>query len=69
MELLGDMGHVESLSLRLEIVLVLGQDRSTVCAERTIGSDWMNSMVLLDDVAQVEARFGPFLDCANLDAR
>ena len=39
MELLGDVGHVESRSVRLEIVLVLLQDRCTVCAKRTIGSD------------------------------
>ena len=39
MELLGDVGHVESRSVRLEIVLVLVQDRCTVCAKRTIGSD------------------------------
>ena len=39
MELLGDMGHMESRSVRLEMVLVLVQDRCTVCAERTIGSD------------------------------
>jgi hypothetical protein len=26
-------------------------------------------MALLGDEAQVEARFGPFGDCANLDAR
>ena len=39
MELLGDVGHVESRSVRLEMVLVLGQDRCTVCAKRTIGSD------------------------------
>ena len=37
--LLGDVGHVESRSVRLEIVLVLVQDRSTVCAKRIIGSD------------------------------
>ena len=37
MELLGDVGHVESRSFRLEMVLVLVQDRSTVCAKRTIG--------------------------------
>ena len=34
-----DVGHVESRSVRLEIVLVLVQDRSTVCAKRIIGSD------------------------------
>ena len=39
MELLGDVGHVESRSVRLEMVLVLVQDRCTVCAERTIGSE------------------------------
>ena len=39
MELLGDVGHVESRSVRLEMVLVLVQERCTVCAERTIGSE------------------------------
>ena len=39
MELLGDVGHVESPSVSLEMVLVLVQDRCTVCAERIIGSD------------------------------
>ena len=39
MELLGDVGHVESRSVRLEMVLVLVQDRCTVCVQRTIGSE------------------------------
>jgi len=39
MELLGDVGHVESCSVRLEMVLLLVQDRCTVCAKRTVGSD------------------------------
>ena len=39
MELLVDVGEVESRSVRLEIVLVLVLDRCTVCAKRTIGSD------------------------------
>ena len=39
MELLGDMGHVESRSVRLEMVFVLVQERCTVCAEHTIGSE------------------------------
>ena len=38
MELLGDVGHVESGSVRLEMELVLMEDRCTVCAKRTIGS-------------------------------
>ena len=38
-ELLGDLGHVESRSVHLELLLVLVQDRCTVCAKRTIGLD------------------------------
>ena len=39
MEILGDVGQVESRLVRLEMVLLLVQDRCTVCAKRTIGSD------------------------------
>jgi len=39
MELLGDIGHVESRSVHLETVLLLVQDRCTVCAKHTVGSD------------------------------
>jgi hypothetical protein len=39
MEILGDMGHVESRSVHLETVLVSMQDTCTVCAEHTIGSE------------------------------
>ena len=39
MELLGDMGYVDSHFFHLETVLVLVQDRCTVCVNRTIGSD------------------------------
>jgi ferredoxin-NADP reductase len=45
------------------------QERSTVCAKRTIGSDWMCPMVLLGDKAHVEAPFGLFGDSGNPDAR
>jgi hypothetical protein len=55
-------------SVHLEIVLILTQDSCTVCAERTT-----SSAIVLDapegDEAQVEARFRPFKDSANLDAR
>ena len=37
-ELLGDVGHVESRLVRLKMVLVLMEDWCTVCAKRTIGS-------------------------------
>jgi hypothetical protein len=36
MELLGDVGDVESHFSPLEIVLVSGQDRSIICAKLTI---------------------------------
>ena len=38
-KLLGGLGHVESCSVHLEMVLVLVQDRCTVYAKRTVGSD------------------------------
>ena len=59
------------VSDRLEIVLVSVEDRCTVCAKRTTGSDIVFNalMVLLGDKAQVEAPFSPFGDSANIDAR
>jgi hypothetical protein len=52
-------------------VLVSAQDRCTVCTDHTIGIE-----IVLDaldgtprDEAQVEARFGMFVDSATLDAR
>ena len=57
-ELLGDVGHLESRSVCLEVVLVLVQDRCTVCAKRTIGSDIILDAPdeLLGDVGHVESR-------------
>ena len=43
MELLGDVGHVESYSLYLEMVFMLVQERCMVFAKPTRGSD-----ILLD---------------------
>jgi hypothetical protein len=52
----------------LDIVLILTEDSCTVCAKCTTAS-----AIVLDapegDEAQVEARFRPFKDSANLDAR
>jgi hypothetical protein len=57
--------------VHLVTVLVSVQDRCTVCAKRTIGSE-----IVLNAPdgtprweAQVEAQFSPFGDSANLDAR
>ena len=59
------------VSIRLEIVLILKQDRCMVSAACTIGRKlvWTHPMELLGDEAQVQARFGLFRDRANLDAR
>jgi hypothetical protein len=57
--------------VHLDIVQILTQDRCTVCAKQTIGSEIVLDTpdVLLGDEAQVEAHFGLFGDSANLDAR
>jgi hypothetical protein len=39
MELQGDMARVDLISVHLETVLVSEQDRCTVCAKHTIGSE------------------------------
>jgi hypothetical protein len=57
-------------SVCLEIVLILTQDRCTVCAERTTSSE-----IILDTpdgtqslLGHVESRFGPFADSVNVDS-
>ena len=71
MELLGDMVMSNHISVHLEMVLVLVQDRCMVCAKRTIGSETVLDapMELLGDEAQVQARFGLFRDSTSLDTR
>ena len=55
----------------LEIVLILTQDRCTVCAKQAIGSElfWTHLMELLGDVGHVESRFGLFGDSVSVSAR
>jgi hypothetical protein len=67
--LLCDMGQVEALSIHLEKILILTQDR--FYAERAIGleSIWVHLMELLGNMGQVEAHFDLFEDCVNLGAR
>ena len=59
------------ISIRLEIVLVLAQDRCTVCPDGTIGSEIIldKPMELLGDVGHVEPRFNPFGDSVSVGAR
>jgi hypothetical protein len=61
----------KQILVSLEIVLILMQDRCTVCAECAIGSEIMLGVPeeLLGDVGQVEACFGPLGEVVNLDAK
>jgi hypothetical protein len=70
MVLLGEKAEVED-SVCLEIVLILTQDRCTVCAERAIGLE-----IILDAldrtpkcVGHVKSRFDPFGDSFGVGAR
>ena len=58
MEVLGDGVMWNLVSVHLEMVFVLVQDRCMVCAKRTIGSETVLDppMVLIGDEAQVETR-------------
>ena len=59
------------ISVSLEIVPILTQDRCTVCVECTIGSElfWMHPMELLGDVGQVEYPLILFEDSVSGGAR
>ena len=68
---LGDVAQVEACFGPLEKVLILTQDRWTVCVEHTLGSEsfWMHPMELLGDVGYVESHFSQFVDCVTVGAR
>jgi hypothetical protein len=55
----------------LEIVLILTQDRCTVCPKRTIGSKivWTHPIEHLGDMGHVESHFSLFGDSVSIDAR
>ena len=59
------------VSVCLEIVLILTQDRCKLCAECTIGSKIILDapMELLGDVGHVEPCFGPFREGVSVGAR
>jgi hypothetical protein len=59
------------VSILMETVLVSVQDRCTVCAKRSIGSEIiLNALDGAPSVeVYVEAHFGPFGDSANHDTR
>jgi hypothetical protein len=55
-------------SVRLEIVLILAQDRCTVCDERTTSSEIIldTPIELLADMDHVKSHFGPFGDTVSV---
>ena len=59
------------VSVHLETVLVSVQDRCTVCAKGTIGSEIIldHPMELQGDVGHVESHFDPFGDGVSVSAR
>ena len=59
------------VSVHLETVLILTQDRCTVCIERTIGFEivWTHLMGLLGDVGHVGSHFFLFGDSVSVSAR
>jgi hypothetical protein len=71
MVLLGDEAQVQAHFSTFGDMLIMTQDRCTVCGKYTIGSKFVLDApnVLLGDEAQVEAHFGLFGYSANLDAR
>ena len=57
--------------LHLEIVLILAQDRCTVCSDCTMGMEIILAVPdgTPGDVGPGKARFSPFGDSVSLDAR
>jgi len=68
---LGDEAQVQPRFCLSDIVLILTQDRCTVCVERTIGSKIILDAPdrLLGDVGHVESLFFPFGDSVSVGAR
>jgi hypothetical protein len=69
--LLGDEAQVEARFGPFGEVLILTQDRCTVCTERTIGSQivWDEPDGHVSDMGRVESRFSPFGDSVSVSAR
>ena len=59
------------VSVNLEIVLIITQDRYTVCNERTTGSKiiWAHPIEHRGDVAHSKSDFGLFGDSVSVSAR
>jgi hypothetical protein len=71
MALLGDEAQVDACLVCLEIVQILTQDRSLVCANvpQARKSFWTDLIEHLGDVGHVESHFGLFGDIVSIGAR
>jgi hypothetical protein len=71
MVLQSDVGLVELCSVRLEIVVILTQDRCTVCTKRTIGLQIVFDAPdgLISDMGHVESCFSSFGDSVSVSSR
>jgi hypothetical protein len=70
--LLVDEAQVEVILVHLKIVLILTQDRCTVCVECTIGLEIVldpHPMELLGDMGHVESRIRLFGDGVKFGVR
>ena len=68
---LGDEAQEEARFGLSDIVLILMQDRCTVCVKCIIGSKivWTHPMELLGDMGHVESHFFLFGDTVSVGAR
>jgi hypothetical protein len=71
MHLMVLLGGEAQLEVHLDIVLILTQDRYTVCVKHTIGSKiiWTHPMELLGDMGHVESCSSLFGDNVSVSAR
>ena len=71
MVLLGQADQVNARFGQAEIVLILMQDRCTVCMEHTkcLEINLAHMMELLDDVCHTKSCFGLFGDSVSFSAR
>jgi hypothetical protein len=70
MQLLGDVGQVDTRFGPIGGSVNVMKDRRTARAERTMGMKiFLGTPIELGDLGQVEATFDLFGHCVNLDAR
>jgi hypothetical protein len=67
--LLGNKAQLDASLSSLDIVLILTQDRCTVCAERTTASEKLFWTYPMERTTASENSFGPFGDRVSVGSR